>query len=95
MDRAVAAEVEAAELRRTVDATSSVLCKSDGTARMLPRLGRSIRRPDGVVHSSASYGASSSDTSSTMSAALVITSSGASAARVWSCRVRTASMNRP
>ena len=74
---------------------SSVLCRSSGMASMLPRLGRSIRRPGrrgplvGVV------GRQQRVTFSTRSAASVITSSGASAARAWSCSVRTASTNRP
>ena len=39
----------------------------------LPRFGRSMRRPDGDDHSSASYGASSFDAASIRSAACVIT----------------------
>jgi len=43
---------------------------------MLPRFGKSMRRPDGVAHSSVSNGPSNSETFSTRLAASLITSSG-------------------
>ena len=65
-----------------VDGTRMPRFRADiGIVRMLPRTGKSIRRPDGDCHSSLSNGLSSADTFCSWTAASVITSSGASTAR--------------